>query len=266
MADDNPAAGTELFPPPTLLTLPSSTPPKLIAQGAEGRVYRTTFLLPDLPCALKYRPPKAYRHPILDRRLTRQRILAEAKVLQKLRREGVAVPAVYAVFDGAGCMMTEWIQGAPVRVRLNEFLAQKKEGGQALDQDPALSGLMMRVGQLVGSIHRAGVVHGDLTTSNLMLRPWSEEAQNGSSTGDEKLLGGDIVGIDFGLASQSSSDEDRAVDLYVLERAFASTHPRVEPFFDQLLQGYKTSYKQTGPVLRKLEDVRMRGRKRSMIG
>ena len=271
MADDGnpaPAPGPGPFPLPSLLTHPSSTPPELIAQGAEGRVYRTTFLLPDLPCALKYRPPKAYRHPILDRRLTRQRILAEAKVLQKLRREGASVPALYAVFEGAGCMMTEWIEGAPVRVRLNDFLARRKEnGGESSGADSALVALMRRVGQLVGGIHRAGVVHGDLTTSNMMLRPWPSGTNNGHPQGEEeKLLDGEIVAIDFGLASQSSSDEDRAVDLYVLERAFASTHPRAEPLFDELLQGYKSSFKQTAPVLRKLEDVRMRGRKRSMIG
>ena len=61
------------FPLPKLLTYPSSTPPRLITQGAEGRVYRTTYLVPDLPCALKHRPSKPYRHPTLDARLTRQR-------------------------------------------------------------------------------------------------------------------------------------------------------------------------------------------------
>ena len=270
MAGDDPSSpptsggGPGPFPLPTLLTHPSSAPPELVAQGAEGRVYRTTFLLPDLPCALKYRPPKAYRHPVLDRRLTRQRILAEAKVLQRLRREGVPVPALYAVFEGAGCMMTEWIDGAPVRVRLNDYLARGAQGEGAGHE---LADLMQRVGRLVGGIHRAGVVHGDLTTSNMMLRPWPPEASGGHSEGGgERLLDGEVVAIDFGLASQSVSDEDRAVDLYVLERAFASTHPRAEPLFDELLQGYKSSFKQTGSVLRKLEDVRMRGRKRSMIG
>jgi len=271
MADDEPSPapdGPAAFPLPPLLTRPASTPPELIAQGAEARVYRTTFLLPDLPCALKYRPPKAYRHPVLDRRLTRQRILAEAKVLQRLRRDGVPVPALYAVFEGAGCMMTEWIDGAPVRVRLNQYLARDEDdGAEGPGLDPELVAFMRRVGQLVGRIHGAGVVHGDLTTSNMMLRPWPPGAANGSAEGGGgQLLDGEIVAIDFGLASQSTSDEDRAVDLYVLERAFASTHSRAEPLFDDLLQGYKTAFKQTGPVLRKLEDVRMRGRKRSMIG
>lgn len=123
--------------------------------------------------------------------------------------------------------------------------------------------LMRRIGHTVGGLHKAGVIHGDLTTSNLMLRPSApvEEA------GDENpSMEGEVVLIDFGLAGQSNQDEDRAVDLYVLERAFGSTHPRTEPFFDELLQGYREVYRGAASTLKRLEDVRMRGRKRSMIG
>jgi TP53 regulating kinase-like protein len=62
------------------------------------------------------------------------------------------------------------------------------------------------------------------------------------------------------------SDEDRAVDLYVLERAFASTHPRAERLFAAVLESYRDAFKKASSVLAKLEDVRMRGRKRSMLG
>src|SRR6202023_1419845 len=68
---------------PAILTHPSSVPPQLITQGAEALLYRTTYLTPQLACALKYRPPKPYRHAILDARLTRHRILSEARVLVK---------------------------------------------------------------------------------------------------------------------------------------------------------------------------------------
>ena len=73
--------------------------------------------------------------------------------------------------------------------------------------------------------------------------------------------------IDFGLASQSVQDEDRAVDLYVLERAFGSTHPKEERLFQQeVLVAYGDSFKGAKMVLKRLEEVRMRGRKRSMVG
>ncbi|KAK3402798.1 kinase-like domain-containing protein [Sordaria brevicollis] len=265
------------FPLPPILTHPSSTPPILITQGAEGRLYKTTFLSPSIPCALKYRPPKPYRHPILDARLTKARLAFEAKVLERCRREGVPVPAVYAQNAAAGWIAVEWIEGAPVRVKINEWLGSRPKNeeeereGANKDQGPLVE-LMRRIGSAIAGLHRTGVVHGDLTTSNMMLRPpkaSSSEQTNGVTEEGEKakLLEGEVVIIDFGLANQSQSDEDRATDLYVLERAFASTHPRAENLFEHLLESYKETFGKKGvSVLNKLEDVRMRGRKRSMIG
>ena len=266
------ASTASQFAPPKVLTYPASTPPLLITQGAEGRLYKTTYLRPDLPCALKYRPPKPYRHPILDARLTRARILAEARVLARCRRDGVLVPAVYAIDESAGWLMIEWIEGAPVRKGINGWLGEAGKADSSLadskpDQRPLID-VMRRIGSAVGKLHGAGIVHGDLTTSNMMLRPWGEDAPNGHTEDGDKaaLLDGDIVIIDFGLATQSTSEEDRAVDLYVLERAFGSTHPRAESLFDHVLAAYSEAFKQGKPVLKKLADVRMRGRKRSMLG
>jgi TP53 regulating kinase-like protein len=124
----------------------------------------------------------------------------------------------------------------------------------------------------VGRLHAVGVVHGDLTTSNMMLAP--VQHQGGSEGMEEKEkrkeqggLEGEIVLIDFGLAAQTTQEEDRAVDLYVLERAFGSTHPREEGMFGEVLEGYREAFpKGSKGTLRRLEDVRMRGRKKSMIG
>jgi TP53 regulating kinase-like protein len=255
---------------PIILTHPSSTPPTLITQGAEALLFKTTYLLPSLPSALKYRPPKPYRHPILDARLTRHRILSEARVLVKCRREGVPVPGVYALDEAKGWLMIEWIEGEVIRIRLNEWLRRRKESGVAEGQDDTqLVGLMRRVGSAVGRLHKVGIVHGDLTTSNLMLRPGAAVVQggvNGELAVDGEGLEGDVVLIDFGLASQSEVAEDRAVDLYVLERAFGSTHPRAESLLGELLKAYGQSFKGANQVLKKLEEVRMRGRKRSMLG
>ncbi|KAL2115586.1 hypothetical protein VTJ04DRAFT_9841 [Mycothermus thermophilus] len=260
---------SQQFPLPTVLTHPSSHPPELITQGAEGRLYKTTHLFPTRACALKYRPPKPYRHPALDARLTRARIAAEAKVLDRCWREGVPVPAVYAMDAAAGWMMMEWIEGIPVRVGINTFLGDAE--GETEGEEGELVDLMRRIGRAVGALHRTGVVHGDLTTSNMMLRPRRDAGETSvdrpaEGKGKATVLEGDVVLIDFGLATQSMSDEDRAVDLYVLERAFASTHPRAEKLFGVILDEYKTTFKKAPSVLAKLEDVRMRGRKRSMLG
>jgi len=265
-------AADQQFPLPKVLTYPASTPPLLIAQGAEGRLYKTTHLSADRPCALKYRPSKPYRHPILDARLTKARISAEAKVLDRCYREGVPVPTVYALDAAAGWLMIQWIDGKPVRQGINEWLGERPEDDVPLsdqgDETPLVD-LMGRIGQAVGSLHRTGVIHGDLTTSNMMLKPWgdtSDVADSQTEAGKRRAVEGDVILIDFGLATQSSSDEDRAVDLYVLERAFASTHPRAERLFSHVLEAYKQSFKKAHSVLIKLEDVRMRGRKRSMLG
>jgi TP53 regulating kinase-like protein len=163
--------------------------------------------------------------------------------------------------------MIEWIEGEVVRIRLNEWLKRRKDDGIIEGvEDGELVELMRNVGIAVGRMHSVGIVHGDLTTSNLMLRPRSTGSSNGESIMEDKLLDGEIVLIDFGLGSQSTQDEDRAVDLYVLERAFGSTHPRAESLFSEVLSAYGKSYKGANLVLRKLEDVRMRGRKRSMLG
>lgn len=186
-------------------------------------------------------------------------------MLAKCRREGVPVPAVYALDEAAGWLMIEWIDGEVVRIRLNEWLRRRADEGIAEGVDDAhLVGLMRRIGAAVGRMHGIGVVHGDLTTSNLMLRPVSPEGEGGST--GENVLDGEMILIDFGLSSQSTQDEDRAVDLYVLERAFGSTHPRAESLFTEVLDAYGKSFKGANVVLKKLEEVRMRGRKRSMLG
>ena len=179
-----------------------------------------------------------------------------------------------------GWMMMEWIEGDTVRNSLNRWLntrnASCKDGAEWLDTTEAASDevaveLMKKIGHAIGRMHEIGIVHGDLTTSNLMLRTTKGERglENGTHrllTAIDTALDGDVVLIDFGLATQSVQDEDKAVDLYVLERAFGSTHPTVEKLFKEVLTAYGLSYKGALVVLRRLEDVRLRGRKRSMLG
>ena len=100
------------------------------------------------------------------------------------------------------------------------------------------------MGRIVLSVHEAGIIHGDLTTSNMIMNQKSA-----------------IVLLDFGLSYFKDSAEDRAVDLYVLERAFKSTHPKYEDKFNVLLVSYGNE-----AALKKLEVVRQRGRKKVAFG
>lgn len=305
-------------PPPSrpLHALPSpfkTEELQVLTQGAEALVYKTTFLTPNTPCVLKYRPPKPYRHPILDKRLTKSRLLGEARALVRVRKEGVSVPAVLGGDWGAGWLVLEWVEGRTVRECLDrwvEAVGKKRQQGResGVEEEHEILGLMGRIGRAVGRLHEVGVCHGDLTTSNLMLRtpkhgniregnegvgeqarprgrqtasamreeaitassvPSSSPPPQSSSDTDQTSLEGDVVLIDFGLAAQitrQTADEDRAVDLYVLERAFAATHPSAESLFQEVLRVYGDSYKGAKTTLKRLGDVRLRGRKRSMLG
>ncbi|KAI9716856.1 MAG: TP53 regulating kinase [Chrysothrix sp. TS-e1954] len=248
--------------------------PILIYQGAEALLYKTSFPVSNIDlnadpsptltgspnhqlttydAFLKHRPCKPYRHPSLDAKLTKHRILSEARVLLKLRRDCLrCVPAVYAVDWDEGWMIGEWVAGGTVRA-----LLERKEADET-----SLLRLMKSIGHVVGQMHKFGVVHGDLTTSNLMLRHPFQHSKAELFSGHEH----EIVLIDFGLSSQTQADEDRAVDLYVLERAFGSTHPQTERLWEEVLSAYALSYKGARTAVKRLDEVRARGRKKVMIG
>ncbi|SCU86528.1 LAFA_0E01376g1_1 [Lachancea sp. 'fantastica'] len=242
-----------------------------ISQGAEAVVF-TTSVHPYEPSqnnaetsikyVLKYRPPKKYRHPTIDKALTKHRTLSESRILAKLSQiPGLNVPKLIACDVYNGCI---WI----------EFLGEELPNGNGFSSlknflwmcvsDPhseIVETTLVKVGRQIGLLHWNDYCHGDLTTSNVVLQ---------HSDGDwEPYL------IDFGLGSASTLVEDKGVDLYVLERAVNSTHSRFADTYNELLmQGYKQVYEELSQkgqnrlreVLKRFEEVRLRGRKRSMIG
>ncbi|KAJ6573859.1 hypothetical protein DFH09DRAFT_1151272 [Mycena vulgaris] len=257
------------------LTLISTS--TLISQGAEAKVYkaRLTASPSEPPVLLKHRFHKGYRHPTLDASLTRARVAGEARALLKCLRSGVNVPGIRMVDAAEGVLGIEWIDGNSVRKLLpggagedDEVVFDPEEGEPEQDvvdllqeYDISLDVLVQLIGQEIAKMHLADVIHGDLTTSNMMLRhPSSFKSRH-------PTLRTELVLIDFGLSYHSSLVEDKAVDLYVLERAFSSTHPDSEPLFASVLKAYEQCMgKDWAAIGRRLDDVRLRGRKRSMVG
>ncbi|KAM0793699.1 hypothetical protein ACM66B_001124 [Microbotryomycetes sp. NB124-2] len=291
---------------------------KLIKQGAEAKVYKTTLYpaptvtsasvsdsaatapatssFEPVPALLKYRFSKQYRHPTLDALLTRQRLTSEARALVKCLRAGVTVPILRVVDLKQGVIGMEWIEGWSVREvlgggREGDELAESDEDGEdevvTAEQAAAESQELLQVlsekgvdrdvmletiGVAIAKMHLAEVIHGDLTTSNMMLRLVDPASPNHQPF--------EVVMIDFGLSSTSFTPEDRAVDLYVLERAFDSTHPVPKlpsghdgtPLFVTVLDGYRKGMEAFGKkgewsrIEKRLNEVRLRGRKRSMVG
>ena len=112
-----------------------------------------------------------------------------------------------------------------------------------------MSRLASQIGEVVGKLHKNDIIHGDLTTSNMLLQEPYELS--------------DIILIDFGLSCIEQKAEDKAVDLYVLERAILSTHPNTDSFVELLLSRYEESGgKGAKSVISKLKEVRARGRKK----
>ncbi|KAJ3830508.1 kinase-like domain-containing protein [Lentinula raphanica] len=230
-----------------------------ISQGAEAAIYKAQLTPDSPPILLKYRFQKNYRHPFLDANLTRSRIAGEARALLKCLRSGINVPGIRMVDATEGVLGIEWIEGHSVRKLLP---GAEDDGSDDVDNVDVIDSvnlneygvsvdeLMKLIGVEIAKMHQVDVIHGDLTTSNMILR------QPGS-----------FVLIDFGLSYQSTLAEDKAVDLYVLERAFSSTHPDSEPMFAKVLAGYAEIMAGDWPAIKhRLDDVRLRGRKRSMVG
>ncbi|CAN9512134.1 unnamed protein product [Ophioblennius macclurei] len=220
---------------------PALTAAELMKQGAEARLYRVQFL--GKPAVVKERFPKRYRHALLDEKLRQKRTVQEVRSVLRCRRAGISTPVIYFVDYTSHRVFMEDIVGSSTA---RDYIASC--------QDSELERLAERVGKILAKMHDEDVIHGDLTTSNMLLRHGAEDTE------DELLL------IDFGLSYISSLPEDKGVDLYVLEKAFLSTHPNTEELFKKLLQSYTASSKRSAAVIKKLDEVRLRGRKRSMVG
>jgi TP53 regulating kinase-like protein len=221
---------------------------KLLTQGAEARVWKIPG---NPPLVCKERFSKSYRHPELDARLTKSRTRSEARILEKCRNKSeIRVPKVVRVEKSI--LYIEFLSGSTVKEHLLCAASPSSFGNE--DEKMNYDGMARKMGVLIARLHNLGVIHGDLTTSNMMI-----EEQN-------------LVLIDFGLAKSTSSVEEQAVDLYVLERALQSTHPGLpQSFFDTLILSYsevalQNSLKKSQTTLQRLEQVRLRGRKRECFG
>ncbi|KAL5182753.1 EKC/KEOPS complex subunit TP53RK [Glycine soja] len=213
----------------------------LLKQGAEARVFESSFV--GRKSVVKERFSKKYRHPTLDSKLTLKRLNMEARCMTKARRLGVWTPVLYAVDPVLHTLTFEYVEGTSVKDVFLEF------GSHGVNKE-RLDDIAFQIGDTIGKLHDGGLIHGDLTTSNMLLKS------------DTKQL----VLIDFGLSFTSTLPEDKAVDLYVLERALISMHSSCGNVMDQILAAYRKSSKQWSSTLNKLAQVRQRGRKRTMVG
>ncbi len=215
---------------------------ELIKQGAEAKIYLAEFeeffgvdLLPGEKVIVKHRIPKRYRIREIDVRLRKERTVREARILHRAREAGVNCPHVYEVDLRDMKIAMEFIDGERLREHLEKIsLADRLE-------------LCGEIGRQLAKLHRAGIVHGDLTTSNMILRD------------------GKVYLIDFGLADFDSTLEARGVDLHLLRRAMESTHYTwADQGFEAVLEGYAEILGEEAreEIEEKLGEIESRGRYR----
>ncbi|KAG8183939.1 hypothetical protein JTE90_006864 [Oedothorax gibbosus] len=225
---------------------------ELFNQGSEARVYKGTFL--GKPSILKERFVKTYRHTDLDKTLTAERMKAEVRALNKCFDIGVKCPAVY--FADLSCRYII-LQEITDCVMVKEYLefVMEKDGSDSINKQTVLA---EKIGEGIAKMHANELVHGDLTTSNLLI-----QAEDLNDIGKDF----EVYFIDFGLSKRDVTLEDLAVDLYVLERAISSSHPNSDDFYALILKQYlKWVGDRSTVIFNKLEEVKLRGRKRSMLG
>ena len=179
---------------------------KLLKKGAEGDVYQT--LWNNQKAVQKVRKKKEYRNSILDQKIRKQRTIREAQIISKVKEFGISTPLIYFV-DTKNCTI--------IMQQITGTLAQDLPNNKLIT-------MCTKIGKIIGLMHKNGIMHGDLTTSNFII------SKN------------KIFLIDFGLASKTTKPEDHAVDLRLFKEILNSQHAGImKKAWSNFLQGYRIS-------------------------
>ena len=183
---------------------------------------------------MKRRLPKKYRLPEMDEKIRTYRTTHESQLLHLAKEAGVPTPIIFMIDLAESNIIMEYVEGDEVKQILDDSTTQVRQA------------LCRHVCELVGRLHRKDIVHGDLTTSNLILAPSRR-----------------VVFVDFGLGEKTAELELRAVDLHLMKRAFQSTHFRyAEECFHAVFEGYAVvvGIEAAKDVQAKIREIERRGR------
>jgi TP53 regulating kinase and related kinases len=206
--------------------------PALFKKGAEANLYLADWH--GKKAIVKKRIPKKYRPEALDKQIRTYRTVHEPQLMHEAKAAGVPTPLIYMVNVPEATITMEYVEGKQVKQLLNKATKQERKM------------LCVRIGELVGKLHLEGLIHGDLTTSNMILS-----------------VEGKIVFVDFGLGEKNIEVEAKGVDLHLLKRALQSTHFMFwEECFQSVLSGYSTmlGVELAEKVYLKIREIEKRGR------
>ena len=205
---------------------------RLLKKGAEADIYLT--LWDGKKTILKIRKKKDYRNEILDKKIRMQRTMRESEIISDIKSFGISSPLVYFV-DRKKCeIYIQYIDGTLVKDLSNPKIIKTCE----------------EIGRIVGLLHKNGIMHGDLTTSNFIMQK------------------GKIFVIDFGLAQRTDKMEDHAIDLRLFKEILNSAHANImEKAWPSFLRGYKkiVGISRHNRVLMQVSVIESRGRYANVV-
>ncbi len=171
---------------------------KIIQQGAEAIITLKNNQI------LKDRIKKSYRLSVLDDKLRKSRTKSEAKIIDKLKNI-IFVPKIISTEKNQ--IIMQYIDGKKLSEHLENLDYQK---------------ISKQIGQAITKLHNQDIIHGDLTTSNMILKT------------------NKLYLIDFGLGFHSHKIEDKAVDLHLLKQALEAKHFKIaDTCIAIILKNYK---------------------------
>ncbi|WNY26986.1 bifunctional N(6)-L-threonylcarbamoyladenine synthase/serine/threonine protein kinase [Methanolapillus ohkumae] len=201
------------------------------------------FEIPKRKMIIKERISKGYRLDILDSRIRKERTKIEVRMMTEARRAGVLTPVVYGVMEASIHM--ELIDGIPLKFVISKFESN----------DVFLEKSGIEVGKMVGKLHAANIIHGDLTTSN-MIYIGANDAKSMEKDADAFK----IYLIDFGLSATDKTIEAKGVDVHVLFRTLESSYRNADKLIAAFSKGYASEFKNADSVLKRTEEIKLRGR------
>ena len=212
------------------ISLLSNKLPILLKKGSEADLFLIDWY--GNRALSKMRTERSYRHPTLDRELRHRRTIREAEMLSKAKETGIRSPYVYFLDTNRNEIIMEYIEGVNLKSVFSSSLA-------------------LKLGECIAKLHSKNIIHGDVTTSNFIVKSRPRESYP------------ELAIIDFGLSFFSQRLEDMASDVRMLKEVLNSVHYEI---YDQAFSNFSDAYSSFSPsekgkkVLRKVDEIQSRGR------
>ncbi|MGN1186365.1 MAG: bifunctional N(6)-L-threonylcarbamoyladenine synthase/serine/threonine protein kinase [Methanobrevibacter wolinii] len=213
-------------------------PDNLIAKGAESDIVKGKWFDGfddydfETDVITKKRLKKTYRIPEIDNKIRKLRTKSEARILSHVKNSGILTPIIYDVDIHDKNITMEYIKGNTVKDIIDDLSYNKRKE------------LSFKIGEYISLMHEMDIIHGDLTTSNMIINK-----------------NGDLVFIDFGLSYYSNLLEDKADDLLVLKKSIKSVDYNVSlETFNWILDAYLENSNNPLEFRNKIDEIEHRGR------